>query len=280
MIYSFNEPHTNAKLTVGDHQLLEKYATEKKLEAFTFIRATKDLLKLSIDGIQVSVEPDKIISLTPNQHLSCINHTDQVIMYQFNREFYCIKDHDKEVNCMGVLFFSHNVNPIFSLGAEEISKFNSLHNDIIDEISTADSIQAEMLRILIKNFIIRSTRLLKSQQTASNESAPKQDLLRQFNILVEEHFKTEHQVSFYADKLFKSPKTLSNNFNQLKTSPLQIIQQRIILETKRLINYSDQSFKEIAFHLGYNDASQLSKLFKKSVGVSPRAFKKEAIGKN
>ncbi len=280
MIYKFVEPHTKAQLFIGDNQLLEQYTYEKRLDTYTFIRTKENLVKLIIDGVTVLLGPNKIISLTPNQHLLCHQIIDDIIIYQFNREFYCIKDHDKEVNCMGVLFFSNTVNPIISLSSKENSKFDSLHNDIIEEISISDSIQAEMLRILIKNFIIRSTRLLKSQQTNSNESVPKQDLLRQFNILVEEYFKTEHQVSFYADKLFKSPKTLSNNFNQLNTSPLQIIQQRIILETKRLINYSDQSFKEIAFHLGYNDAAQLSKMFKKYVGISPRDYKKETIGKN
>ena len=100
------------------------------------------------------------------------------------------------------------------------------------------------------------------------------DLLRSFNLLVEEHFKSEHSVAFYADKLHKSPKTLSNSFAKLSRSPLQIIHQRIILEAKRLLTYSNKSAKEIAFEVGFEDASHLSRLFKKHTNLSPSEFKK------
>jgi len=126
--------------------------------------------------------------------------------------------------------------------------------------------------LLIKNFIIKSTRLIKKQQL--NISVPKQDLLNKFNILVEQHFMNERQVSFYADKLFKSPKTLSNQFKKLNTNPLQIIHDRIILETKRLLQYSELSFKEISFQLGYKDPSGLSRLFKNQTSISPSYFRK------
>ena len=101
----------------------------------------------------------------------------------------------------------------------------------------------------------------------------KSDLLRQFNMLVEEHFKTEHSVRFYAEKLFKSPKTLANSFAKYQRTPLQIIHDRVILEAKRLLTYTDMSTKEIAYQLGFEDPSHLSKLFKKITGTPPSAFK-------
>jgi AraC-like DNA-binding protein len=125
-------------------------------------------------------------------------------------------------------------------------------------------------------FIIISTRLLKAKEgfveTAKNT---KIDLLREFNMLVEAHFKTEHSVSFYAEKLYKSPKTLSNNFAKLNTSPLQIIHERIVLEVKRLLIYTDKTAKEIAYEVGFEDASHLSRLFKKHTALSPSDFKKQ-----
>jgi AraC-like DNA-binding protein len=146
----------------------------------------------------------------------------------------------------------------------------------LDEFDTKDTIQAEMLRMLMARFIIISTRLLKSKEgfveTAKNT---KIDLLRDFNMLVESYFKTEHSVSFYADKLFKSPKTLSNTFSKLNTSPLQIIHERIVLEAKRLLIYTDKTAKEIAYDVGFEDASHLSRLFKKHTTLSPSDFKKQ-----
>ncbi|WP_282051271.1 helix-turn-helix domain-containing protein [Maribacter aquivivus] len=121
-----------------------------------------------------------------------------------------------------------------------------------------------------------STRLLKAKEGFSEVTNDvKVDLLRGFNLLVEEYYKSEHSVSFYADKLFKSPKTLSNTFSKFNTTPLQIIHERIILEAKRLLIYTDKTAKEIAYEIGFDDASHLSRLFKNQTQQSPSDFKKQ-----
>jgi AraC-like DNA-binding protein len=82
-------------------------------------------------------------------------------------------------------------------------------------------------------------------------------------------------VADYAEMLNKSPKTLSNLFKKYnEKSPLQIIQNRIILEARRLLRYSDKSIKEIAYVIGYEDIQSFSRFFKKMEGVSPSEFKK------
>lgn len=276
MTHHFNEPFSKASLRIGHQQLLQTYRTEKKTFDFIFIRATTTKITLRIDSVLHILKPNEVISLTPNQHLQYLDG-DTCIMYQFNKDFYCIKDHDKEVNCMGIVFYAHTPNPIVQLNQKEVLKLNQIHADLEEEFATSDSIQAEMLQLLIKNFIIRVTRILKQQQNHIPNFNQKQNLLREFSILVEENYKKEHQVAFYADQLFKAPKTLSNNFNQLNTTPLQIIQDRIVQESKRLILYSNLSFKEIALELGYSDTSTWSKVFKKTTGIPPSELKKQNI---
>ena len=84
-----------------------------------------------------------------------------------------------------------------------------------------------------------------------------------------------HQVQDYANLLFKSPKTLSNIFSKYSDrSPLQLIKDRIILEAKRLLMYTEMSSKEIAFELGFDDPASFSRFFKNAVKESPSAFKK------
>lgn len=270
MIYTFDQEITKAQLIIGDYELSKKFSKAKKLTHFTFIRSQHSEVNLKVDNTPLKIGPQEIASLTPNQNLEFIDG-NAVIIYQFNKEFYCIKDHDKEVNCLGVLFLAAEKVPIFQLGNEDIIKYNFLHEEIVQEFLNKDSIQAEMLQLLIKNFVIKSTRLIKKQHL--NTCVPKQDLLNKFNILVEQHFMNERQVAFYAEKLFKSPKTLSNQFHKLDTNPLQIIHDRIILETKRLLQYSELSFKEISHKLGYKDPSGLSRLFKKQTNTSPSDFR-------
>jgi AraC-like DNA-binding protein len=128
--------------------------------------------------------------------------------------------------------------------------------------------------VLLKRLIIILTRLAKEQTKDFPEKENHYDLVRKFNLAVENHYKTQHQVQFYADFLHKSPKTLSNLFaiyNQ--KSPVNIIHDRITLEAKRLLVYTDKSAKEIAFELGFEEISHFSRFFKTKEGISPKEFK-------
>ena len=274
MTHTFKEFSTEALFKLGNSQNLSAYSQSKQVGLYTFIWANSNPIELIIDSVPLILEPNSILALTPIQYIEYLNGDDAVI-YQFNREFYCIKDHDQEVSCAGMLFFGNTNIPIISLDEQEQPKFKTLHEVFLDELNTKDNIQAEMLRMLMARFIIKCTRLLKNQEgVVETPKSSKVDLLRSFNLLVEEHFKSEHSVAFYADKLHKSPKTLSNSFAKLSRSPLQIIHQRIILEAKRLLTYSNKSAKEIAYEVGFEDASHLSRLFKKHTNLSPSEFKK------
>ncbi|QDO95465.1 AraC family transcriptional regulator [Formosa sediminum] len=274
MMYTFKEFSTNAIFNIGNAHDLLAYKSAKQCEYYTFIWAKSEPINLVIDSVPFKLKPHSILALTPIQYLQFIDGSD-ITIYQFNQEFYCIKDHDQEVSCVGILFFGNTNIPVIHLNTTEQHKFETLHEVFIDELETEDNIQAEMLRMLMARFIIKSTRLLKAKEgMIETPKSLKVNLLREFNFLVEQHFKTEHSVSFYAEKLFKSPKTLSNNFAKLNRSPLQIIHERIVLEAQRLLIYTDKTAKEIAYDIGFEDASHLSRLFKKHTGLSPSDYKK------
>ena len=94
------------------------------------------------------------------------------------------------------------------------------------------------------------------------------------NFQVEQHFKTKHTVAEYAGLLNKSPKTISNIFSKFGSkSPLQYIQERKMLEARRLLRYSDMQIQEIAYEIGYDDIQAFSRFFKKQEGISPSVFK-------
>src|ERR1700730_13776975 len=117
----------------------------------------------------------------------------------------------------------------------------------------SDNIQNEMLLVLLKRLIIYVTRLARSGYVpATKHKDERFHIIRKFNLLVESNFKSEHSVSFYAQQLCRSPKTLSNLFAIFNQKPpSQIIQERIIVEAKRLLRYTDRAVKHITFELGF-----------------------------
>ncbi len=273
MLKTFTEFSTNGTLKISDQSLLQAFTSSEQIGLYTFIISGNCTITVLVDGIPIVLKPHQILSLTPIQYFQFIEGDDGVV-YQFNREFYCIKDHDKEVGCAGVLFFGNDTIPVISLNKNEQHKFNVLHDMFLDEIETEDTIQAEMLRMLLARFIIKTTRLLKNETPTSILTKATDETLRQYNLLVETHFKEAHQVNFYAEKLFKSPKTLSNSFAKLGQSPLKIIHDRLVLETKRQLMYTDKTAKQIAYDIGFEDASHLSRLFKKQTSITLSDFKK------
>ncbi len=87
-------------------------------------------------------------------------------------------------------------------------------------------------------------------------------------------------MSFYAAQLHKSPKTLSNLFAIYNhKTPSQVIQERIVIEAKRLLTYTRKSVKQITFELGFEDVSYFSSFFKKHTQLSPLDFRNAAVAK-
>ena len=141
MTHVFSEFSTDALLKVGNEELLQNYSTSKPVGLYTFIWATYRPAEFVVDGVPVRLEPHQIVTLTAIQFLEYVSG-DDLIVYQFNREFYCIKDHDHEVGCVGLLFFGNTHIPIVTLDTLEQPKFNMLHQVFLDELETTDNIQA------------------------------------------------------------------------------------------------------------------------------------------
>lgn len=92
--------------------------------------------------------------------------------------------------------------------------------------------------------------------------------------LVDAHFKEHKTVTYYAGRLHITANYLNILCKkQLQVPAMSLIQQRVMLEAKRLILASNLTLKEIAFDLGFNDLAYFSNFFKSHAGMSPRQFK-------
>ncbi|WP_298951644.1 AraC family transcriptional regulator [uncultured Nonlabens sp.] len=264
------------RFTVTSFQCGPSLQLLKEKGLYKIVWCTEGEEQLVVDGYNVVLKKNQVLFCTPVNIVEIPKDNYGLIAFVFNREFYCIQHNDSEVSCMGMLFFGSSTAPIIDLTVKEQASFNAMLVLFQEEFDTKDHIQGEMLRTLLKRMLITSTRLIKQESYQPDLTVKQVDLVRRFNILVEQHFKEKHQVADYADLLFKSPKTLSNFFKKHDVkSPLKIINERIAAEAKRLLLYSDKSAEEIAYELGYNEPSHFSKFFKKQTGSSPLSFRKQ-----
>jgi AraC family transcriptional activator of pobA len=251
---------------------------EPEGSSLTILWFREDHNDFIIDGQPYSFSKNEILFLTEFHKVNSIKKGATNYL-RFNRSFYCVIDHDTEVSCKGILFFGSSQLPIIQIPEEEIEHFETLWKMFAIEMLLKDNLQIGMLQMMLKRYLILCTRLYKQQKQFPNQKNDS-DVIREFNFLVEQHFKTKHTVTEYATLLNKSPKTISNIFSKISTkSPLKFIQERILLEAKRLIYYTDKSIKEIAYEIGYEDIQTFSRFFKNQEGFSPSEYKeKSALG--
>lgn len=234
--------------------------------------------KLRVDFNHYQTTELTLFFINSNQYVEVEEGcSEKASMIYYNRDFYCIQIHDAEVACDGLLFNNIFQIPKVVLGAGEahqtMGTFSAIHN----ELSSKDDFSEEMIRILIKQLIIQATRAWKKQNLrGSSLPVPgEEDLFRNFSRLVEIHFRSKHSVAEYADLLSIAPKTLSTRLKRLKLdNPNDVIKNRIVLEAKRLLMYTDSSIKEVAYQLGYDDPAYFSRVFSQCSGCTPAAFRK------
>ena len=99
-------------------------------------------------------------------------------------------------------------------------------------------------------------------------------LVYEFYLLIERYYKSVHKVAEYAKLLNVSTITLSNAFRNESVSPLQLIHKRLLIESKRLLEFSDLSIKQITFSLGFQEPAHFHKFFKRNTSYSPSQYRK------
>jgi AraC-like DNA-binding protein len=147
------------------------------------------------------------------------------------------------------------------------------------EDSDADS--EEIIVSYLKIFFLKLRQNFSKLVTTKNEATGvmKKTVYR-FNQLVDEYYDQLHQVKEYAELTGDSPVQLNRAIKEVtgKTAS-EIIIERLILEAKRLLLFSDLSNKEVAYKLGYEDPSYFARIFRKRTGLAPTDFRNKMDAK-
>lgn len=234
----------------------------------------------SVDAINYSYSGYNILFLSPYQKLKLASESEENIdVLFFHGDYYCIEYHKEEVACNGLLFNNIYLNPGVELAEENYHYILELFNHIQKEESEKHPFSESIIKTYIQLILAIGSKQKSSMGNSviSNEKLPNKNAA-EFQKLLESHFKNEKELSFYSDKLNITNNTLSKAVKkEFAKTPTQLINERIILESKKLLHLTYRSVKEIASELGFEDEFYFSRYFKKSVGCSPRNYR-EKVG--
>ncbi|WP_433631132.1 helix-turn-helix domain-containing protein [Chryseobacterium cucumeris] len=234
----------------------------------------------SVDGINYSYSGYNILFLSPYQKMKLVSESEENIhVLFFHGDYYCIEYHKEEVACNGLLFNNIYLNPGVELSEENFNYILELFNHIKKEESEKHPFSESIIKTYIQLILAIGSKQKSSIENSiiSNEKLPNKNAA-EFQKLLETYFKTEKELSFYSDKLNITNSTLSKAVKkEFAKTPTQLINERIILESKKLLHLTYRSVKEIASELGFADEFYFSRYFKKSVGCSPKNYR-EKVG--
>jgi AraC-like DNA-binding protein len=143
-------------------------------------------------------------------------------------------------------------------------------------LDDAPALRNALLRLQLATTLLRLSQWQLPDADASVQHLAQQANFRRFRKLLDSDFASRHQVQHYAAALAMSEKTLSRVCLAAAGAPAKaLINQRNMLEAKRLLAHTTKSVHTIASELGFDEASNFVKFFRKESGTTPAAFRRD-----
>lgn len=230
-----------------------------------------------VDFNPIEIEDNSIIFIPHN----CVNVFDKNGTYHgktilFTNNFFCKNNHDLQFLQSSMLF-----SDLYTIPKLKVSPHNAELRIILNSIETEykrkpDSAQYEILHNMLHVFLLQAEREMRKQGFEELKPSVSLDYLMLFKDLLEQKFRKDKSVNKYASELSISEKQLHKaTTTLLDKTPKQIIDERVLLEAKRLLVHSTQSIKEIAYELGYDEPTNFIKYFRKHTSSTPSEFREK-----
>ncbi len=233
----------------------------------------------TIDFVTYEVKPCSIFFLTPGQvHSWNLSGNIKGFTIFFTTQFYLMDSTEKKL--VDIPFFhSLSNHPYLYLDCMKDESIRQAIHEIFVENEKRENGSDVIIRAYLDIIITKLARYYK-QSWISQQTSNLTYQIRELESLVDKHYKQYKLPREYADKMNLSPKHLNEICKKgLSKTVGDLIQERIILEVKRLLAYSHKNISEIADELNFSDKSYFIRFFKKQTGVTPEQFRANLLSR-
>lgn len=227
--------------------------------------------------VEYSLKADTILFVPPGlKHRMYLDKSVGGVYILFNEEFVQYN----RVNIQPLknyrLFNNPDFKSLITVEDGNKEKLSNITNLIHNELQNRDEYSQEIVLNLLHLFLLESRRIFDQQNQApreESEETPDTTIIR-FKQLIEDNFIREKNVSPYAGMLNMNASCLNELTKRVTgITAGELIRNRVIEETKKLLYSSRMSGKEIAYELGFDDPAYFSRFFKKYTGMTLNEFR-------
>lgn len=229
---------------------------------------------LSVDFDTYEIKPPMILLFSPGRvHAWNPSETPAGFVIRFGADFFASDSQDTAELSEMHIFYSIGGDPVLYLDGEQNGQFEILTRAVFREFCVEDLERATALRSYLRLWLICAKRIAEQKRPQQNQTTAFY-LTRRFLTLVEQDYQKNLSVKDYAGRLKVSAAHLSATVKQnMNKTAGAIIHERLLIEAKRLLLYSELTVSDIAFHLNFEDPSYFARFFRKHNGSTPTDFR-------
>ncbi|MCP9750787.1 helix-turn-helix domain-containing protein [Ferruginibacter sp. HRS2-29] len=245
---------------------------------FHLVYFTKGSGTHSIDFVQYPVTPGQIYFMIPGQvHTWDFEKAPDGFIVNFSAHYLESLIADPRYTDRFSFFSGASNDQVLQLPASAQPVIKKVLENIVKENHLRSRLYKDLVRALLIELFILTERCVSKEESLPS-TRRKQSLVREFQQLVEVHYKEKKLTKDYADMLHITPNHLNALCKRNSGIPAgEVIRERILLEAKRLLINAQMTIAEIALELNFADNSYFSRFFKKYAGVTPQTFRKQVL---
>lgn len=228
----------------------------------------------NIDDKQYVINPGDVIFSKPGEVRSWdINNIKQGYALIFEEEFLLSFFNDPYF-IQNLSYFTPGRTSAKMEIISDKERIESLIRQVLIEIKEYKSRDTHILRALLYEMLMFLNRQYVTNNPVFNETVNSNRYINTFVNLVNENFRIHHDTKYYAERLCITPNYLNELVQRIMGVNAKLyIQNKILLEVKRLLTYTNMSISEIADNLYFNNTSYFIRFFRAQTTITPLQYR-------
>ncbi len=277
-----NSDKLDEDILVFDHEI--KFDANEffplRLDALLIVLCTSGSGKIGIDLREYEIKKNTLIVIQPKNYIFLSDYSDDFQCSTVACSSHVVDDVLPKLTDVLPLLMHHRTEPVSYLTDAEAAGMSHFYKFLRDKLRGPKTpfLKQKVMCMLQAALYEMMDINLQNQPEYETQRTRKEEIMAKFILTVSEHFRKERQVSFYAHKLFITPKHLSSVVKEISGRTAgDWIENYVVMEAKVLLKTTDMTIQEIALYLNFANQSFFGKYFKHHTGFSPSTYRKQFV---